>query len=271
MPRLKALPLRPKVAQAPPGFSPQSGAVQAKPAATEPKSKESAPQPRPEVRTTQIPAPAAKQPAPPVKSPPTVQSVKPGQPSKHGQPVTPVQAGKPAQAVKPTSSRLRPPRLPAPVPRRRRNNPHRRRRRPRRRPSPQPTRPKAPLNRFRSRVSPTGTQPSEEAMPTFASIQSGKNGSLYRIAQRQLILAILFVVIAGGVFYSESNKQHQPAPTPATTTEDGAGPSIMLGEGGWVQNWGGDTNGSHVGRQITIYRPSLKLSGLPHRIPRRDR
>ena len=40
MPRLRALPLRPKVAQAPPGFSPQPGVVQSKSPAAEPKSKE---------------------------------------------------------------------------------------------------------------------------------------------------------------------------------------------------------------------------------------
>src|SRR5260370_24384846 len=34
----------------------------------------------------------------------------------------------------------------------------------------------------------------------------------------------------------------------------------MMGEGGWVQAWGGDPLNAHVGRQITIYRPSLKLS-----------
>jgi hypothetical protein len=71
----------------------------------------------------------------------------------------------------------------------------------------------------------------------------------------------VLLLTAGAVFYGLSNKSHAPAPPPAaTTTEDAAGPSIMLGEGGWVQGWGGDTNGSHAGRQITIYRPSLKLS-----------
>ena len=261
MPRLKALPLRPKVAQAPPGFSPQSGAVQAKPASTEPKSKEPAPQPRPEVRTTQIPAPAAKQPAPPVKSPPTVQSVKPGQPSKHGQPVTPVQAGKPAQTVKPTQppvktataagagaqtppkqSTSQTPQAAAPA-----------------QPAAHETKGSAQPLPVPSAPEPA-TKPSEEAMPTFASIQSGKNGSFIGSLKGKLILAILLVVTAGGVFYSVSNKPHPPARPTAATTEDGVGPSIMLGEGGWVQNWGGDTNGSHAGRQITIYRPSLKLS-----------
>lgn len=33
-----------------------------------------------------------------------------------------------------------------------------------------------------------------------------------------------------------------------------------MGEGGWVENWGTDPVGMHAGREITIYRPSLKLS-----------
>ncbi len=33
-----------------------------------------------------------------------------------------------------------------------------------------------------------------------------------------------------------------------------------MGEGGWVEGWGGDPKGLQAGRQITIYRPSLKLS-----------
>ena len=103
-------------------------------------------------------------------------------------------------------------------------------------------------------------KPSEVAMPTFASIQPGKSGSFLGSFKGKLILAILLVVTATGVFYNMSNKPQPPARHTAAATEDGVGPSIMLGEGGWVQNWGGDPNGSHAGRQITIYRPSLKLS-----------
>ena len=104
-------------------------------------------------------------------------------------------------------------------------------------------------------------KPAEETMPSFASIQPGKNGSFLGSLKGKLILAILLVVTASGVFYNMGTKTHAPATTPgATTTNDAAGPSIMMGEGGWVQSWGGDTNGSHAGRQITIYRPSLKLS-----------
>jgi hypothetical protein len=97
-------------------------------------------------------------------------------------------------------------------------------------------------------------------MPSFASIQTGKNGSFIGSLKGKLTIAILLVVIAGIVFYSMSSKSHAPAPAPVSNTEEGVGPSIMLGEGGWVQGWGGDPNGSNTGRQITIYRPSLKLT-----------
>jgi hypothetical protein len=275
VPRLKALPLRPKVAQVPPGFSPQPGAVQSKSAAAEAKSKEPAPAPapapapqtRPEVRTTQIPAPAAKQPTPPVKSPPTVQPVKPGQPSKPGQavkpgqPVKPVQPGKAAQTAKPTQQPVKTAKAAgsgaqAPPKQFTSQTP----------PASAPAQPAAHETKGSAQPVPApsvpeqATKPSEEAMPTFASIQPGKNGSFIGSLKGKLILAILLVVTAGGVFYSVSNKPHAPARPTAAATEDGVGPSIMLGEGGWVQNWGGDPNGSHAGRQITIYRPSLKLS-----------
>jgi hypothetical protein len=101
--------------------------------------------------------------------------------------------------------------------------------------------------------------PAEETMPSFASIQTNKNVSFIGSLKGKLILAILLVLIAGIAFYAMSGKPHQTA-APAATSEEGVGPSIMMGEGGWVQNWGGDPNGSHAGRQITIYRPSLKLS-----------
>jgi hypothetical protein len=45
---------------------------------------------------------------------------------------------------------------------------------------------------------------------------------------------------------------------PAKTSD--VGMSIMVGEGGWVENWASDPAGLHGDRQITIYRPSLKLS-----------
>jgi hypothetical protein len=271
MPRLKALPLRPKVTKAPPGFSPQPGAAQAKGATAEPKSKAPTPAPasapasppRPEVRTSPIPAPAAKQPVPPVKPPPTVQPVKPGQPSKPAQPVKPVTPAKPSQAGKPAQPALRTGKAPAvSAPAAPKQSPT---------PTPAAAPPAQPVAHdtkaaAQAPAAPSvpeqSAKPAEETMPSFASIQPGKNGSFLGSLKGKLILAILLVVTASGVFYNMGNRTHAPATTPAatTTTDDAAGPSIMMGEGGWVQSWGGDTNGSHAGRQITIYRPSLKLS-----------
>src|SRR4029077_11135013 len=42
-------------------------------------------------------------------------------------------------------------------------------------------------------------------------------------------------------------------------SSDGAGPSVILGEGGWEAGWGGDWTGPRAARGITIYRPSLEL------------
>lgn len=256
LPRLKALPLRPKVGKAPPGFSPQQGAAQATEPAAESKPKAPAPQQRPEVRTAQVPLPAAKPPTPPVKSPPTVQSVKPGQASKPAQALKPAQPAKPPQTAKqaqpaPTakpagSSPQKPPRQPTP-------------------PAAQPAQPAA--GDSKSQVPPPAapgvpdhsSMSSDEVMPSFATVQPVKNLSFAGSLKGKLVIAISLVVIAGGAYLSMGGKSQRSAAN-SRTAEEGVGPSIMLGEGGWVQGWAGDPNGSHAGRQITIYRPSLKLS-----------
>ena len=188
-----------------------------------------------------------------------MQAVKPGQSSKPGQPVKSVQPGKPVQTVKPAQPPVKAAKAAGaqtpPKPSAAQTSP-----------SAAPAQPAVHETPASDQPLPVpsipeqATKPAEEAMPTFASIQPGKNASFIGSLKGKLILAILLVVIAGGVFYSVSNKSHSTARPTAATTEDGVGPSIMLGEGGWVQNWGGDPNGSHAGRQITIYRPSLKLS-----------
>jgi len=73
----------------------------------------------------------------------------------------------------------------------------------------------------------------------------------------KLGIAIVLVVVIGITYFALGGKSQKPA---NGATADFVGPSIMMGEGGWVQNWAGDTQGSHAGRQITIYRPSLSLS-----------
>jgi len=75
----------------------------------------------------------------------------------------------------------------------------------------------------------------------------------------KLGIAILLLLGAGGAYFGLGNKGRKPAAS-GSTASDAAGPSIMVGEGGWVQGWAGDTVGAHQGRQITIYRPSLTLS-----------
>jgi len=247
MPRLKGLPLRPKVAKAPPGFSPQPSAVQAKTPAADPKPKSpSAPgaPPRPEVKTTQVPVPTAKQPAAPVKSPPTVQPVKPGQPK----PVQPVKSVPPQALVsQEPAGKAKPVTDTTANPASAKNE------------QPAAGQTKAgDLSPASPSPADSASTPGEEAMPRFESIQS-KSTSLMGSLKGKLVIAICLVVTAGGVFLGWNNKSRK-ATAPAPVAEDAAGPSIMLGEGGWVQNWAGDTNASRAGRQITIYRPSLKLS-----------
>jgi hypothetical protein len=75
----------------------------------------------------------------------------------------------------------------------------------------------------------------------------------------KVAIAVALVLIIVGVAYFMSGKSRK-ASTVASDQVDSVGPSIMMGEGGWVQAWGGDPLNAHVGRQITIYRPSLKLS-----------
>ncbi len=260
MPRLKALPLRPKVAKAPPGFSPQPGAVQAKSPVTEPKQKGPAPAPqaRPDVQTMPVPGPAAKQPAPPARSAPTVQPIKPGQPSRPALPARPMQAAKPPQTGKPTqlARSVKPsgatpsvtPKQATPPPAQTGQPAH---------PAASDAKASVPAPSA-ARVPEPAETPSAEIMPSFATVQPGK-GSFPGSLKGKLVIAILLVAVAGGAFFRWSDKTHRP-PAPATAVEEGVGPSIMLGEGGWVQGWAGDPNGSHAGRQITIYRPSLKLS-----------
>ena len=93
----------------------------------------------------------------------------------------------------------------------------------------------------------------DDLLPSFGTVQPSPSflGSL------KLKLGIGIVIIAGActAYLGWGNKPHNPAPV-----SDGAGPSIIMGQGGWVEGWGGDPSGLHDGRQITIYRPSLTLS-----------
>ncbi len=117
------------------------------------------------------------------------------------------------------------------------------------RPAPPPARPGQP-------------PPADEPTLTFETLQlqlmASANPPFWGTLRFKLGLGAVLVLV-GVAYFGFGGKSHKPA-AGSHPAADIAGPSIMVGEGGWVQGWAGDTNGEHLGRQITIYRPSLKLS-----------
>lgn len=104
------------------------------------------------------------------------------------------------------------------------------------------------------------TSKKNEDVPNFSVAQLG-NVSWLSSLKLKLVIAILIVVIACAYFLGwGGGKSGKRAASSAAVSADGAGPSIILGEGGWVENWAGDPVGMRAGREITIYQPSLKLS-----------
>jgi hypothetical protein len=97
-----------------------------------------------------------------------------------------------------------------------------------------------------------------ESVPNFGASQLA-SPSFAGSLKVKLGIAIVLVIAACSLWLGWGGKSHKPASNGAISA-DGSGPSIIMGEGGWVEGWGGDPAGVHAGRQITIYRPSLKLS-----------
>jgi hypothetical protein len=67
------------------------------------------------------------------------------------------------------------------------------------------------------------------------------------------------LLLALGIVLFLNSGPHKSTAAGAATG-DGVGPSIMMGEGGWITDWAGDARGQNRGRHITMYRPSLTLS-----------
>jgi hypothetical protein len=109
-------------------------------------------------------------------------------------------------------------------------------------------------------LSPKTDQATKDDFPHFGIAQPANipwAGSL----KVKLGIAIVLLVIACAYFLGwGGGKSGKLSGSSASMATDGSGPSIIMGEGGWVEGWGGDPSGTHAGRQITIYRPSLKLS-----------
>ena len=269
LPRLKALPLRPKVAPAPRGFSPQVQPVQrVKPAPTVETSKAAQPAPTPAKKTVP-PAGAAKaqQPAPPLAQPvQSAQSASPPKPEPLAQPVpvksVPVvktQTLPPAQTQKPepiAATKASPPPKSEPV----QKAPV----------SKEPPAVKVPTVRAPEVKAPAGkaaagkahvaaaiSAPGASADHTVPNFGAVVNTSMFGSLKVKIGMAALAAVIGIGVYVQVTGKAKTSA-NPAKASD--VGMSIMVGEGGWVENWAGDPAGLHGDRQITIYRPSLKLS-----------
>ena len=222
LPNLKSLPLRPKVAVAH-GYVPPSAAPA--PGDTRPIAAS-----KPDVK----PAPA--KPAPAAR--PVARIVQPKQPP--AQAKAP-ETSKPAPKFQPPSqaaaAKTAPP---APAP-------------PENAQAPKPAATQAP-------VQPVKQKPREvasETAPNFGAVQLA-NASFAGSLKVKLGIAIALLIAACSTWLGWGGRSHKPSNS--AISADGAGPSIIMGEGGWVENWGGDPVGIHANRQITVYRPSLKLT-----------
>ena len=294
LPRMKALPLRPKVSMAPPGFTQPARSTPSRSPLTEAKLK-SAPgparadvqrkpltRPKMETRAAEVVEPPKTQPpAKPEPAAPAARSAEPLQERKVTAPAakapakadTKAEAKSPVTDAKPSMADTKPAaKADASTPDI--SKPDARKQDPPRPEASQPdTKPNAPKpNQMREPVRPrkdspkptppAGTPPEREPSLTFESLElqlmASTKEPFWGTLKFKLGIAILLVLIAGGIYIGLGGK-NKPAGN-ATNSADFVGPSIMMGEGGWVQGWAGDTLGSHAGRQITIYRPSLSLS-----------
>jgi hypothetical protein len=116
-------------------------------------------------------------------------------------------------------------------------------------------------------TSPASTKSKQEISPAQTPEESGitvpglsfataGNSSFWGalpLAAKITILAIVVIIVAAVIYLTSFNHKN-------SASADTVGPSIIMGEGGWVTDWAGDATGLHRGRQITIYKPSLKLS-----------
>jgi hypothetical protein len=269
LPHLKVLPLRPKVALA-------TGYVPPSKAAVVPETVPAAPAPAPAtpVRTQASPKPAA-------VGKPAARLTQPKQPSQPGKAVQ-AAAAKTAEprtqaAPKPSAPKAEPPKPVAkpvasaatPATEVAPNAPPAEKEQPSK-PAPVADQPKPAVDPAKQapakakpvadKAKPAPDQAKPDNAPNFGIAQNGNNswtGSL----KIKLGLAIVLLVIACVYFLGWGGaKSQKPGISNAAASTDGSGPSIIMGEGGWVENWAGDPNGLHAGREITIYRPSLKLS-----------
>jgi len=252
LPRLKTLPLRPKIALAPEYARQQPDS---KPAA-EPEAKPTAAAPR---ALAQSKAASSKPSPVPLRG---VQPKHAASPIRVPAPHAPVESAKPAAAAKvetpvPAAKSGERPAAPPPAAKAAEALPSK----PEVAPKEDETKKPAAKAASASPATPPPTKEDsapkplgqDEVLPSFGSIQASPSflGSL----KLKLGIGIVLIVGVCTAYLGWGSKPHKPAPA-----SDGAGPSIIMGEGGWVEGWGGDPSNVHAGRQITIYRPSLTMA-----------
>jgi hypothetical protein len=273
LPHLKSLPLRPKVAVAS-GYAPPPTAP------AQPRATASAAQSPPRPSAPSKPAPAAR-PAARITQPtqqPTQQPKQPPAPVKASEPSKPAAKFQPPSQA--AASKSSPPAPARPEIRSAKTNAGE--------PAGKPTAGKEPAavgasvkaagqpakpvaeETAKEVAKPAAKQPpiqpvkqppgesAPETVPNFGAVQLA-NSSLAGSLKVKLGIAIALLVVACSTWLGWGGKSRKPASNSAISA-DGSGPSIIMGEGGWVEGWGGDPSGLQSGRQITMYRPSLKLS-----------
>jgi hypothetical protein len=123
-----------------------------------------------------------------------------------------------------------------------------------------PEAPKPLATPLADKPKPKPVQPKNDNVPSF-DIAEPVTASGFGSLKVKLGIAIMLLVVACVYFLGwGGGKFHKPSGSNLVGATDGSGPNIIMGEGGWVEGWAGDPNAMHAGRQVTIYRPSLKLS-----------
>jgi hypothetical protein len=271
LPRLKALPLRPKVAPAPKGFGQQPKPAAA-PSPAEPKKAVERATPQPPPAEAKQKAPAVSKPlqpgptpksafvAKPVVAPEATPAPAPEAP-KAAQPPPAKKAAGPVDSAKekpPATPPAGPPKTePVSKPVAVKSAPAAPAAQPPAAPPPAKIAP-PPKNDPPAKAAAVASRSSESTDHTVPNFGAVVNTSMFGSLKVKIGLGALIAVLSIGVYIGATSKSKMSATS--ARASDGVGPSIMVGEGGWVEGWAGDPVGSHNGRQITIYRPSLKLS-----------
>jgi hypothetical protein len=111
-------------------------------------------------------------------------------------------------------------------------------------------------------IQPVSRRPGEPAprnAPNFAAVQLPKPTFLGSLKVK-LGIAISLLVVACSTWLGWGGKSFTSHGSNPTTSADGPGPSKGMEGGGWIENWGAGPSDPRADSQITIYRPSLKLS-----------